>query len=113
MSIDMDLIPKSLIFDITAMGLRHVPVGRQRVFEDGDSLYKVFCILYSDLHPDLTEQEFFDVLRKIFPVYKNPRKNTENYKITSFKLEDRLQKLGMNSFPVNTFINKENLKIEL
>ena len=113
MSINMELIPKSIIFDITAMGLRLVPVGKQRTFEDGEKLYKIFCILYKDVHPEVTEKEFFEILRKIFPVYKNPRKNTDNYKITTFKLRERLNELGMSRFPMNTLANMENLKIEM
>lgn len=113
MNINMELIPKSIIFDIAAMGIRLVPVGKQRTFEDGEKLYKLFCILYNDVHPEVTENDFFKILRKIFPVYKNPRKNTDNYKITTFKLKERLNELGMSRFPMDAFNNMENLKIEM
>lgn len=113
MSIDMNFIPQSVIFDITSMGLRLVPRGKQRTFQDGEEMYTLFCTMYKDVHPDITYDEFISVLKKIFPVYKNPRKNTEAYKITTHKLKERLRSLGMTTFPVNTLVGKERLKIEM
>ncbi|MCB1864702.1 MAG: hypothetical protein KDG50_04690 [Chromatiales bacterium] len=113
MNIDDELIPKSIIFDITAMGLRLIPKGRQRTFRDGEKLFELFRVLYKDVHPSVTEEEFLMVLRAIFPVYKNPRKSTESYKITTHKLEERLSELGMRRFPTGTLLNRENLKIAM
>ncbi|HFD33001.1 MAG TPA: hypothetical protein ENJ28_09910 [Gammaproteobacteria bacterium] len=106
-------IPKSVIFDVTAMSLRLIPKGRQRTFQDGDKLYKLFRALYKDVHPSITEERFLDILREIFPVYKNPRKTTECYKITTYKLKEKLGELGMKRFPADTLLNGESLKIEM
>ncbi|MFO1422444.1 MAG: hypothetical protein U1F70_02150 [Candidatus Competibacteraceae bacterium] len=113
MSIDMQLIPQSVIFDITSMGLRLVPRGKLRTFQDGNDMYELFRSMYKDVHPDITYDEFIGVLKQVFPVYKNPRKNTETYKITTYRLKERLRSLGMANFPVSTLVSKERLKIEM
>lgn len=113
MSIDMQLVPQSVIFDIASMGIRLIPRGKQRTFQNGKEMYELFCSMYKDIHPDITYDEFICILKEIFPVYKNPRKDTEKYKITTYLLEDRLRFFGMNNFPINALVSKERLKIEM
>ncbi len=105
--------PPSLIFNVTSMSLRLIPRGKQRTFRDGKSLYGLFLLLYKDVHPDVTLEDFIRLLREIFPVYKNPRKKTDEFKITTHDLGKRLYTLGFKNFPISTLANKEILKIEM
>lgn len=113
MNIDTQLIPQSIIFNIASMGVRLLPRGRHRIFLEGRDLYSLFRLLYQDMHPDITQEDFFLALRHVFPVYKNPRKDTDIYKITTYKLQERLRQLGMSYFPIDALANNEGLKIEM
>ena len=114
MTKDISLLTPSMIFDVSSMAVRLIPSGQQRVFKKGKDLYKIFQIFYADAHPNLSYEEFLVVVRDVFPVYKNPRKQTEEFKITTYDLRNRLSsKWGMTNFPLDELYLNERLKIEL
>ena len=106
-------IRPSLVFDVTAMSLRLIPRGRVRTYRDGNDLYNLFCSLYRDVHPSVECDEFIEILKVIFPVYKNPRKRTNEFKITTFGLDETLATIGVKNFPIQTFVEEGVLKIEM
>lgn len=114
MTQNISLLTPSMIFDVSSMGVRLIPRGQQRVFRNGKDLYRIFQIFYADAHPGISYEEFLTVMRDIFPVYKNPRKQTEEFKITTHDLRNRLSsKWGMTNFPFQELYSSERLKIEL
>lgn len=103
----------SLVFNITMMSLRLIPRGKIRTYKSGEDLYSLFCSLYKDIHPDLEYVQFIELLKVIFPTYKNPRKFTNEFKITTFGLDENLKAMGIDKFPLKTIVEKEVLKIEM
>ena len=106
-------IKPSLIFDVTAMSLRLIPRNKVRIYKNGSDLYVLFCSLYKDSHPNVEYLDFIEVVKEIFPVYKNPRKSTDEFKISTYGLDENLALLGMENFPTKTFVTSEVLKIEM
>jgi len=103
----------SVVFDVTSMSLRLIPRGKIRTYREGEDLYKLFSSLYKDIHPDMKYNEFIDLLKIIFPVYKNPRKLTNEFKITTFGLDKTLKSIGIRHFPIKTLTQEEILQIEM
>lgn len=103
----------SVIFNVTSMSLRLIPRGKVRTYAEGEELYSLFCSLYKDIHPEIDYDEFIEILKVIFPVYKNPRKITDSFKITTFGLNENLEKIGFNHFPIKILTREELLKIEM
>ncbi len=110
---DYELMAPSMLYDVVSLGLRLIPRGNQRTFEDGRKLYGLFLSLYKDVHPEITYEQFITVLRHLFPVYKNPRKHTEEFKITTYNLQKRLRKYGLTNIPLHALASRERLKIDL
>lgn len=113
MNTNDDFVPQSIIYSVASVGVRLLPRGRNSILIEADYFYNTFNSLYRDTHPDVTSALFFKAVRQVFPVYKNPRKQTDIYKITTHKLRHRLFELGMEHFPIETLANKETLKIEM
>jgi len=98
--------PLRQVHDVTSTALRMVPKGRQRAYCRSEDIYQLFLKLYKDAHPRLDEQGLARLLRVIFPVYKNPRKGTLEFKITTHGLTERLCMLGLNHFPVDIVLQQ-------
>jgi len=103
----------SLIFNVTSMSLRLIPRGKKRTYKGANELYELFLLLYKDIHPNVSFNIFIELLKEIFPVYKNPRKGTDEFKITIHDLDERLRTIGIKNFPISTMVDKEILKIEM
>lgn len=103
----------SVIFDVTSMSLRLIPRGKVRTYKEGKDLYKLFSSLYKDIHPDMKYDKFIDLLKIIYPVYKNPKKSTNEFKITTFGLDETLISIGIKHFPIKTLTSEEVLQIEM
>lgn len=95
----------SLLLDIAELSLTHITNKSSVEFVDINILYDEFIQGKTLCKGKATFQEFRIALKTIFPIYKNNRKNTVNFKISSKTAYSKCSELSLNLRPLS-HINK-------
>lgn len=106
-------ISRQISYHVAITGLRLIPFGRKKVFLDGKDIYGVFMSMFNETYSEFTYDDFKGVLKCVFPLYKNKRKHTETFKLSDYKIQHQMFKLGINNFPTNGVMGSELIKIKV
>lgn len=89
-----------LLLDIAEIAISKIPIDATTIFYPARKLYEELIKRYPFYSKRINFYYFKFLLKKVFPIYKNPRKNTKRFKITIIAAKHSLSEYGLTLKPI-------------
>lgn len=100
----------NLLLDIAELSLTHLSNNSSVTFVNINDLYQEFLSGKTLCREDADFNEFKEALKIIFPIYKNKRKHTVEFKISSNTAYESCEKLFLKLRPIADINSIKSIK---
>ena len=91
----------NVLLDVAELALSHLDKNSSVTYINSDELYEEYIQGGSLCRIKISEENFRDALKIMFPIYKNVRKHTRNFKISEKSAYTSCDKLSIKFRPLS------------